>query len=264
MNKKILLLSAGAAASLFFAGCGDKADNTKKVLTVQASSSPHREILEFVQADLEKDGITLKIVTVDDYNIPNRALAEKEIDANFFQHKPFLEEQSKQFGYEIESFSDVHIEPMGLYAKEGWEKIREGGVITIPSDPTNEGRALSLLDKAGIITLKKGVLYPTVLDIVENPYGCTFKEVDAAFISRTWDEVAAAVIPTNYALLAGLHPLKEALLLEDGSSSYVNVLTVRKEDTNREDLASLKKHLESEKTKSYIESTYQGAVVPIH
>ena len=262
MSKKILLLSAGAAISLFLTGCGDK--EGRKVLTIQASSSPHREILEFVRPDLEKEGIFLKIVTVDDYNIPNRALAEKEIDANFFQHKPFLEEQSKYFGYELKILSDVHIEPMGLYAKNGWDKIRAGGVITLPSDPTNEGRALSLLSKAGIITLKEGVINPTVLDIIENPYGCTFKEVDAAFISRTWDEVAAAVIPTNYALLAGLHPLQDALLLEDGSSLYVNVVTVRKEDAEREDLAALKKHLESDKTKSYIESTYQGAVVATH
>jgi D-methionine transport system substrate-binding protein len=263
VSAKIFLLSACLASSLFFAGCGGT--NHQKVLTVQASSSPHKEILEFIQEEMEKEGFSLRIVTVDDYNIPNRALAENEIDANFFQHKPFLDEQSKQFGYQLEPLSEVHIEPMGIYVKTGsWDAIFQGGVITIPSDPTNEGRALALLAKAGIISLKEGVLYPTVLDIIDNPYRCTFKEVDAAFISRTWEEVAAAVIPTNYALMAGLLPQKSALLLEDGTSAYVNVVTIRKGEAEREDLVLLKKHLESEKTKKYIETTYQGAVVPIH
>ena len=263
MNKKIFLFSALAAIFLSLSGCKNSSD--KKMITVQASSAPHQEILEFIKPAMEKEGIYLKIITVDDYNIPNRALAEKEIDANFFQHKPFLEEQSKQFGYDLESLSDVHIEPMGIYVKNGgWDKIQKGGIITLPSDPTNEGRALALLAKAGVISLKEGVLYPTVLDIVDNPYGCTFKEVDAAFLARTWQEVAAAVIPTNYALLAGLHPQKDALLLEDGSSLYVNILTIRKGESKREELLLLKKHIESEETRKHIEETYQGAVVLLH
>lgn len=242
-----------------FLGCGK--DESKKYITIQASSAPHKEMLEFIQADMEKEGILLKIVVMDDYNIPNRALAEGEIDANFFQHKPFLEEQIRHFGYKIAALSDVHFEPMGIYGS--WDLIKQGGLITIPSDPTNEGRALILLEKAGIITLKKEVVYPTVLDIVDNPYGCTFKEVEAAFLSRTLDEVAGALIPTNYALLSGLHPKKDALLLED-SSSYMNVITVQEKDLEKPEFLVLKKHLESEKMKAYMETTFQGAICPAH
>jgi D-methionine transport system substrate-binding protein len=254
-NKKWFLLLL--LPFLVFMGCGKK-DN-RKYITIQASSAPHVEILEFIRADVEEDGVLLKIVVMDDYNIPNRALDEGEIDANFFQHKPFLEEQVKQFGYKIASLSDVHFEPMGIYGS--WDLIKKGGLITVPSDPTNEGRALFLLEKGGVITLKKGVTYPTVLDIVDNPYGCTFKEVEAAFLARTVDEVAGSVIPTNYALLAGLYPKKDGLLIED-SSSYANIITVQEKDLEKPELLILKKHLESDKMKSYIEATYQGAIVP--
>lgn len=256
MRKKMFLI---LLPCLTFLGCGKKED--RKYITIQASSAPHKEILEFIQGDLEKEGIFLRIVVMDDYNIPNRALSEGEIDANFFQHKPFLEEQVKQFGYKIASLSDVHFEPMGIYGS--WDLIKKGGLITVPSDPTNEGRALLLLEKGGIITLKKGVTYPTLLDIVENPYGCTFKEVEAAFLARTLDEVAGSLIPTNYALLSGLHPKNDALLLED-TSFYVNIITVQEKDLQNPELLIVKKHIESEKMRSYIESTYQGAICPAH
>ena len=255
-NKKWFLL---LLPFLLFLGCGKKEE--RKYITIQASSAPHKEILEFIKADVEKEGVLLRIVVMDDYNIPNRALAEGEIDANFFQHKPFLEEQIKQFGYKIASLSDVHFEPMGIYGS--WDLIKKGGLITVPSDPTNEGRALLLLEKGGIITLKKGIAYPTLLDIVENPYGCTFKEVEAAFLARTLDEVAGSLIPTNYALLSGLHPKKDALLVED-TSSYANVITVQEKDLLNPELLIIKRHLESEKMRLYIESTYQGAICPIH
>lgn len=258
MGKKIGLFLLLPLVAFF--GCSGSKEG-KKQITIQASSAPHKEILEFIQADMEKEGILLKVIVMDDYNIPNRALAEGEIDANFFQHKPFLEEQIKQFGYKIASLSDVHFEPMGIYGS--LDLIKKGGLITIPSDPTNEGRALLLLEKAGIITLKKDVSYPTLLDIVDNPYGCTFKEVESGFLSRTLDEVAASLIPTNYALLAGLHPKNDALFLED-TSSYVNVITVQEKDLENPELLVLKKHLESEKIKAYMESTFGGAICPAH
>ncbi len=242
--------------------CKSQKENT---LTIQASSTPQAEILEQVVDDLKKDGITLKIVVIDDYNIPNRALADGEIDANFFQHTPFLDEQINQFGYPIAILTEVHIEPMGIYSKnQTLDTLPVKGVVTIPSDPTNEDRALRLLEKAGLITVKKTKSSNlTLLDIETNPKNLRFQEVDAALLTRTYDEASAAVIPTNYALLGGLSPLKDALILEDSSSFYVNVIAVQTKDVCSTKLLALKKHMESEKMTSYIYSTYQGAVIPV-
>ncbi len=261
MHKKNLLpLILLFCLSLF--SCKSQKENT---LTIQASSTPQAEILSQVVDDLKKDGITLKIVVIDDYNIPNRALADGEIDANFFQHTPFLEEQIKQFGYPICILTEVHIEPMGIYSKNNTlDTLPVKGVVTIPSDPTNEDRALRLLEKAGLITIKDTKRpHLTILDIETNPKNLRFQEVDGALLTRTYDEAAAAVIPTNYALLGGLSPLKDALILEDASSLYANVVAIQTKDVCSTKLLALKKYLESEKITSYIYSTYQGAVTPV-
>jgi len=259
VKKKAAFLFVVPVLALLF-GCGAKKPEGKSV-RIQASSEPHREILEFIKPDLEKEGVLLEIVATDDYNIPNRALSEGEIDANFFQHKPFLEEQIRRFGFALSGLSDVHFEPMGIYGS--FDSLKKGGIVAVPSDPTNEGRALLLLREAGIVTLRSGVSSPTVLDIEENPYGCKFKEIDGAFLARALSDVAAAVIPTNYALLAGLRPEKDAFFMEDGSTLYVNVLTVQTKDLGKESLLLVKKHIESEKTRKYIEETYSGAIIPV-
>jgi D-methionine transport system substrate-binding protein len=241
-------------------GCGK--DEGKTRIKIQASSTPQAELLEYIQEDLKQDGIILEILVIDDYNIPNRALAEGEIDANFFQHQPFLDEQITQFHYPICTLVEVHIEPMGIYSKKGsLESLPNGSVITLPSDPTNETRALHLLEKAGVITLKDKPSL-TVLDIEDNPKNFRFKEVDAAFLARTLDEVGASVIPTNYALLAGLSPLDDALILEDQSSTFVNVIAVQEKDLNNPELLALKQAMESEKIRLYIQNTYKGAAIP--
>ena len=248
--------------SLFIALFSCKGGEKTQKLRVQASSVPQAEILEQVKAPLAEEGIALEIIVIDDYNIPNRALAEGEIDANFFQHKPFLEEQVKQFGYPITSLTGVHIEPMGLYMKdEEFPKAKEK--IAIPSDPSNEARALLLLEEAGLITLKKQDGAITTLDIDENPLELDFKEIDAAFLARTLHEVDGAVIPTNYALLAGLSPVKDALYVEGACSPYVNIIAVRKEDLQKPEILMLKKHIRSEKVRLFILTEYEGTVTPL-
>ena len=262
MLKKILCIAFPCL--LCFFGCAKETEK-EKVLTVQASSLPQAELLKQIEPDLKAEGIKLKILVVDDYNIPNRALAEGEINANFFQHKPFLDEQIEQFHYDICPLSEVHIEPMGIYSLKGpLTDLSKGSLITIPNDPSNETRALLLLEKAGLILLKKESSSLTLKDISENHYELKFKEIDAAFLTRTLDEVRASVIPTNYALLIGLNPLKDSLFLEDSTSLYANIIVIQKKDLLNPELLALKKHIESEKMHLYIDSTYNGALVPVH
>jgi D-methionine transport system substrate-binding protein len=241
--------------------CGG-GEKSRSKLKIQASSVPQAEILEQVKAPLAEEGICLEIIVIDDYNIPNRALAEGEIDANFFQHKPFLEDQVKQFGYPICPLMGVHLEPMGLYTKNNKE-VQQGNVIAIPNDPSNETRALLLLQAANLITLNKQEGYLTVFDIKENPLSLKFKEIDAAFLTRAFGDVDGAVIPTNYALLANLSPIDDAIFIEDASSPYVNIIAVRKEDLQKPDLLALKRLLRSEKIRLFIISKYRGTVTPL-
>lgn len=219
-------------------------------------------MLEFIKPDLEKEGISLKILLIDDYNTPNRSLAEREIDANFFQHAPFLEEQVKEFGYPIVSFAKTHLEPMGVYSLKmaALNELPSHAVIAIPNDPTNEGRALLLLEHLGLITLKKPTdPLATPLSIETNPKGLEFIEVDAAMLPRTLQDVDAAVINTNFALASHLKP---ALALENHESSYMNILVIHKGDEEREELIALKNALTSEKMREFIRERYKGALLP--
>lgn len=239
--------------------------NSEKTIKVAASSMPQADLLECAKPALAEEGYILNIQVVDDYNIPNRALAEGDIDANFFQHKPFLEEQIKQFHYPLCVLAEIHVEPMAIYSKKNKDlkDLPEKGLIAIPNDPTNEARALLLLEKEGLITLKaKNIYTTTILDIEENPKKFRFKEIDAALLTRTLSEVDVAVIPTNYALLAGLNPQKDALAIEDASSPYVNVIAIRCEDLNSPKLLALKKAMQSSQIKENLLKEYQGALIP--
>lgn len=230
-----------------------------------ASAVPHAEMLEYIQSDLEEQGYKLNIIIVEDYNIPNRALADKEIDANFFQHIPFLEEQIKQFNYPICCYAKVEIEPMGIYSKKYRSVLDfpDGTIIAIPNDPTNEGRALLLLQSEGQIRLAANSgLLATPLNIASNPKKFKFREVDAAMLPRTLEDVDAAIINTNYALQANLSPEKDALALENKDSPYVNILVIRSDDKDRTDLEALAKALTSDKMRSFIQEKYKGAVIP--
>ncbi|MGL5264561.1 MAG: MetQ/NlpA family ABC transporter substrate-binding protein [Candidatus Rhabdochlamydia sp.] len=256
MIKKFLSI----ACLFLLANCSSKSNGLK----IAASSVPHAQILEFIQPDLKAQGINLIIVITDDYNMPNRALADKEVDANFFQHAPFLEEQIKQFRYPIVSLAKIEIEPMGIYSKKihSLSHLKENATIAIPNDPTNEARALMLLQEHDVIQLNTNALQATILNISKNPKHIKFIEVDAAMLPRCLEDVDAAVINTNYALEANLSPLKDALALEDKNSPYANIIAIRIADENRSDIQALKAVMTSEKMKEFILQKYKGAILP--
>lgn len=257
----LFLLAAGAIT--IFVGCQNKKD--KPVIRVAASAVPHGEILQQLVGRMEKQGIILDIVIVDDYHLPNRMLAEKEVDANFFQHAPFLQQYQEQFGGDFVALAQVHLEPMGLYSKKitSLEQLPRRASVAIPSDPSNEARALLLLEKAALITLKRRDLSATVRDIDKNFKEITFLEVESPFLVRTLEDVSLAAITANFALESGLDPKKDALLLEGADSSFVNLLVVRKEDENNPLLLALKKELLSDETKKFIDKRYKGAVLSL-
>lgn len=238
----------------------------EKTLSIAASPVPHAEILEAARPALEKQGIRLKIVEVDDYNLPNRLLHEGQVDANFFQHKPYLEEQNRRLGYHLIPLTLVHIEPLGIYSVKitCLDDLKEGATIALPSDPTNEARALALLADVKMISLKpiSHDHLATIYDILENPKHIKFTEIDAAFLPRTLRDVDAAVIPANYALQADLNPSKDALALEPTDSPYANLVAIRESDAHREDFETLKKVLNSEEMREFILKKYHGAITP--
>ncbi len=258
MNKLLLV------SICLLSGCASKPE-PKNMLKVAATPVPQAQMLEFVKSDLKAEGIDLKIIVTDNYNMPNQALADKEINANFFQHIPFMDEQIKEFHYKIESVAKIEIEPMGVYSKriKSLSELADHATIAVPNDPTNEGRALMLLAKHGVIELKDSMkLQSTIFDISKNPKEIHFLEVDAAMLPRSLNDVDAAVINTNYALQAGLNPLKDALAIEDKDSPYANVLVVRTGDENEPHILALKKAMTSEKMRQFILEKYKGAVIP--
>ncbi|HAS73474.1 MAG TPA: methionine ABC transporter substrate-binding protein [Clostridiales bacterium UBA8960] len=265
MTKKITAFTLVLVLSILtLIGCGAK-EESGTVLKVGATPVPHSELLELVKSDLLAEGITLEIVEFTDYVTPNLALNDGEISANFFQHVPYMTSFSAEHKLDLVSAGTVHVEPLGLYSNtfEDIASIPVGAVIAIPNDPTNEGRALLLLQSAGLIKLKAGVsLEATDADIIDNPLGLVFKPIDASQLPRTLDDVDGAVINTNYALEANLNPVEDAVILEGADSPYANIVTVRSADLNSDAIKKLVAALQSEKVKKFIEEKYGGAVVP--
>lgn len=278
--KKItsLILALVLAFSLVsLSACGDKATDDKnsdsaddKVITVGASATPHAEILEQVKQALADEGYELKIVTYDDYVLPNQALADGTLDANYFQHKPYLDSFNAKNGTNLVSVGAIHYEPFGIYPGKSndLENIADGATIAVPNDTTNEARALQLLAAQGIITVRDGAgLTATVNDIEENPHNVKIEEIEAAQLPRTVADVDFAVINGNYAMEAGFSVGKDALATEDASSeaaqTYANVLVVKEGRENDPAIQALYAALTGDKVKDYINSTYDGAVVPI-
>ncbi|GHU17487.1 ABC transporter substrate-binding protein [Alphaproteobacteria bacterium] len=239
-------------------------DHHGEKLRIGASPLPHAEILNFVKEDLEKSGIDLEIIEFTDYVTPNLALNEKQIDANFFQHKPYLDSFIKEHGVALVSLIAVHIEPQGLYSQKvrNVSDLEDGATIAIPNDPTNEGRALLLLQANGIIQLKAGVGFGcTPFDIISNPKNLKFKELEAAQLPRVLADVDGAIITGNYAIEAKLKPLEDALLLEAGDSLYANVIAIRREMKDDPRFQKLIKLLKTDKVRQYILHTY-GGIIP--
>lgn len=255
----ILILAISAIS-----GCAKK-ETEENILKVGATPVPHSEILEFIKPTLAAEGITLEIVEFTDYVTPNLALNEGEIDANFFQHVPYMDSFAAEHDIELASVGTVHVEPLGLYSLNFTDaaSIPQGATIAIPNDPTNEGRSLLLLQANGLIKLKAdATLEATEADIIENPLGLVFKPIDAAQLPRTLEDVDGAVINTNYALEADLNPVEDAVLLEGADSPYANIVTVRPADVDNENIQKLIKALQSDEVKKFIEEKYNGAVVP--
>lgn len=262
-------LTAGAL-TLGLTACGgsgdDSAKDTSGPLVVAATPVPHAEILDYVKDHLaKKAGLDLQVKEFTDYVTPNTATQDGSVGANYFQTVPYLDDFNKKNGTDIVPVVSVHVEPLGLYSHKvkKADEIAKGATVAVPNDTANEARALELLAANGIITLKKGVdETATPADIVKNPKDLKFKELEAAQLPRSLDDVDAAVINGNYAIESGLKPAKDALVLEEAKGSpYGNILAVKKGQENDPRVKKLAKLLTSPEVKKFIEDKYQGSVV---
>ncbi len=258
MNFKKSLVALAAAATFSGAVAAD-------TLSIAATPVPHAEILEFVKPQLAEQGVELDVKVFTDYIQPNIQVDQKRMDANFFQHQPYLDEFNDGRGTDLVTVTGVHVEPFGAYSSkiESLDDLKEGGVVAIPNDPTNGGRALLLLQKAGLITLEdESKITATPRDIVDNPKDLDFKELEAATLPRILGQVDVALINTNYALEAGLNPSEDALIIEGSESPYVNILVARPDNKDSEAMQKLAAALKSDAVKDFIMEKYEGAVVP--
>lgn len=279
--KKFLSLFLSLAVALVLAACGTAKEDESNAgegeeaaetteLVVGASNVPHAEILEEAKSLLEEKGIELKIETFQDYILPNQALESGDLDANYFQHIPYLESQMAEHGYDFANAGGIHIEPMGVYSKKykSLEELPEGAHIIMSSSVADHGRILTMLEKEGLITLKEGVnnVEATVEDIAENPKNLHFDtEYEASLLPQIFnnDEGDAVLINSNYAIDAGLNPIEDSIAIEDKESPYVNVIAVRKGDENSEAIKALVEVLHSQEIQDFILEKYEGAVVPV-
>ena len=265
--KKIIAIVLALTLALSLAACGAKAD--EKTIKVGATPAPHAAILEVAKEILAKEGYTLEIVEFDDYVLPNTALSEGELDANYFQHITYMNNFNEEYGIKMVSAAGIHYEPFGIYAGKcaSLAELPDGAKIGVPNDATNEARALLLLEQEGLIKLEEGVgLSATKDSIIENPHNFEIVETKAELLTATLADVDIAVINGNYAIDAGLK-VSEALAVEaaDGAAAeaYVNVIAVMEGHENDAKIQALIKALKTAEVKSYIESTYDGAVVPL-
>jgi D-methionine transport system substrate-binding protein len=257
--------SASAAASASSSTASGTAAQKTTKLVVGATPVPHAEILNYIKPLLKKKGIDLEVKEFTDYVTPNTALNDKQLDANFFQHVPYMEDFAKKNKIQLVAVAKVHVEPLGAYSKKikSKDEIKDGSTVAIPNDATNEGRSLLLLQKQGLIKLKDANgLTQTSKDITDNPKKLKFKELEAAQLPRVLSDVDFAVINTNFALEAKLNPTKDALFLEDKDSPYANVLTTRPDNQNDTAIQELVKILNSAEVKKFIEDKYKGSIVP--
>lgn len=267
MKKRFAVIVLVLALVLSLTACGGK--NNTKTITVGATPAPHAEILEIVKDILAEQGYELVIREFDDYVLPNEAVEDGSIDANYFQHITYLKDFNAGSGTHLVSVAGIHYEPFGIYAGKcsSLAELPDGAQIAVPNDGTNEARALLLLQQEGLIKLKDGVgLSATKSDIVENPHNYEIVELEARLLPTTLQDVDVAVINGNYAIDAGLK-VSEALAVEaaDGTAAeaYVNVLAVREGNENNDAILALVKALQSETVREFIVNTYDGAVVPL-
>ena len=265
MSKKALalVLTGIFALSALLAGCGNK-PAAEKPLKVGVTAGPHAEVMEVVKKVAEKEGLKIQIVEFNDYIQPNVALNQGDIDVNSFQHKPYLDHIVKDRNYDIVSIANTIIFPMGLYSKkiQKIDQLQDGAAVGMPNDPTNGARALLILEKQGLLKLKQGVgANASVADIVENPKNLKLKELDAALIPRSLDDLDLAAVNTNYAMTAGFVPKKDALLLEDSNSPYANILAARSKDKDDPRIQKLIKAYHSQEVKDFVQEHFKDSVV---
>ena len=264
MNRRTFVAAAAVAAFSAFAPLSaSAAGNT--VLKVACTPVPQGELLKFVKPILAKEGIDLKIFEFQDFIAPNVALDSKDVDANFYQHQPFLDNAVRQRHLNVVRVAPVHILPIAAYSNKvkNIKDVPNGARVSIPNDLSNGGRSLLLLQSAGLIKLRKGVGYEaTPLDVISNPKKLKFVELEAAQVPRSLKDVDLAVVNSNYALGVGLNPLKDSIYLEDKRSPYAVVVASRKGDEKDPRIQKLVKALTSPATKKFILNKYKGAVVP--
>lgn len=284
--KKLLALTLALVLCLGLAACGggtstdtdtnadtssDADTNGETItLTVGATPNPHAEILAQVKDDLAAEGIDLVVKEYSDYVVPNTAVEEGDLDANYFQHTPYMEKFNEENGTHLVSVGKIHYEPMGIYPglTKALEELPDGATIAVPNDATNEARALQLLAAQGLIELKEDAgLNATPNDITSNPKNLQFKELEAAMLPQTASEVDLSVINSNFAMEGGMNPATDSLASEDADSeaaqTFANIIAVKEGHENDPAIQALVKALQSDKVKEYIEKTYSGAVVAV-
>lgn len=281
-NRIIGLIIITALTAGVLAGCGQSSGTVSKdkdseqrseiekelePIKVGAGVTPHAEILREIQDDLEEKGYALEVVEYNDYVLPNTALEDGDLDANYFQHKPYLDDFNAENGTHIVGVANVHFEPLGIYAgkTKSLADLKDGAGVAVPNDTTNEARALLLLEQEGLIKLKeKAGLQATILDIQENPLNLKIKELEAAQVARAVSDVDIACINGNYAIEAGL---EEAIALESAESeaaeTYANLIAVKEGNEDTEKTQALVEAVLSNKVKDFITANYKGAVVPV-
>ena len=237
--------------------------NDDKTIVIGITPNPFKALVESNSKDFEDRGYKIKIVEFTDYILPNTALANKELDANLYQHKPFLEQFNKNHGTNLVAITPIIIAPMGIYSKKikNLDELKFGSKIAIPNDPTNESRALELLEKAGLIKLNDKP-QKTPLDIIENPKELKFVELKAAQLPRALEDVELCAINSNYALDAKLSPTKDSIFKEDKDSRYINYVVVRGEDKDSIKTKVIDQVLRSDKFRTFINENYEGTLVP--
>ena len=275
MKKKIVAALVGISVlGSVFVGCGSKGTDNKagssdKTIVVGAGVTPHAEILRAVEKNLKEKGYNLKVVEYNDYIIPNTALEGGELDANYFQHQPYLDDFNKEKGTHLVSAASVHFEPFGIYAgkTKALADLKEGAKVAIPNDTTNEARALLLLEAQGLIKLKDGAgITATKVDIVENKLNLQIQELEAAQVARALQDVDVACINGNYAIGAGLS-VEQALAVEASDSlaakTYANIIAVKAGNENTDKTKALVEAVTSETAKTFMKDKFKGAVVPV-
>lgn len=279
-SKKLIVAAACSLAlvgAIGLVGCGgsqqsgSNAANGDKTVTVAAVPTPHAEILnDVVKPILEKEGYTLEVKEFNDYVQPNTVTEQGDVDANYFQHEPYLDNFNAENGTHLVKVTAVHYEPFGLYAgkTKSLADLKDGTIVAVPNDTTNEARALLLLEQEGLIKLKDGVgVTATTKDIVSNPKNLQFRELEAAQVSQSLQDVDIAAINSNYALQAGLNVNKDALATEDANGTaaqtYANLLVVKDGNQDSDKIKALAAALNSDEVRDYINNTYDGAVKPV-